>query len=335
MNHFQAIFALALSACLGLAGPAAGAIPENFAPGDYLKPSVCPANYMADVALACVAKKLDSAACLAAGFDFKQGPPPVCVADPAKAPKAACKAISSYAATVNGSGADATCAYERVNPSSAAGDYIGDCFHVKGVPPGTGLAGDRMYFVSGQRNIDGDNDRELTLVPGHLQFFPTLGCLADAGTPVKAQASQLIEAGASRQGYSYGLLTMPYKYFPKDRSFIVGAPVGAYLGWRYGQAGSGTMVALALTLGQVKGETVDPTKLDANKQPTVTGTTDVPALSAAVGVMFDVLKSPRGKPFKAGLFFGRDTVSAEPTIRYRYNRKNWLAVQLGYDFTDN
>lgn len=148
-------------------------------------------------------------------------------------------------------------------------------------------------------------------------------------------AAALMEAGALRSGYAFGLLTMPYKYYPGEKSFVAGVPIGAYLGWRNGVAGSGSTFAAALTLGQVKADTVDPAQKDANGKPTVIGSADVAALSLALGVMYDLLKSPVGKPFKAGIFVGADVVSRDPTVSYRFNRKPWVAIQLGYDFTDN
>jgi hypothetical protein len=148
-------------------------------------------------------------------------------------------------------------------------------------------------------------------------------------------ASQMNAVGATRFGYAYGFLTMPYKYFPSEKSFQVNVPIGAYMGWRWGAAGSGQTLAAAVTLSTVKANTVDPNTLDASGKPTVTGTTDVAALSIAAGIMFDVLKSPAGKPFKTGVFVGRDIVNQDPTIDYKFNRKNWIAVQIGYSFTDN
>ncbi len=219
----------------------------------------------------------------------------------------------------------------------AAGDYIGDCFVVKVVPQGTALKSGQNYYVSGQKNLD-DDDRELTLLEGSMRYiaaWPPLNCRPTGGSEHKVKASDLIEAGASRQGYTDGLLTMPYKYFPNEKSFVINAPVGGYLGWRDGLAGSGRTVAVALTLSSVSANTVDPNQPDSAGKPTVTGTTTVAALSFAGGMMFDILKSPRGKPFKTGVFFGRDVVSKDPTIDYRFNRKTWVAIQIGYDFTDN
>jgi len=145
----------------------------------------------------------------------------------------------------------------------------------------------------------------------------------------------MMSTGAGRYGWAYGALTMPYKYYPSDKSFVAGVPIGAYLGWRMGRAGSGVTLAGALTLSQVKAETVDPKVLDGDGKPTVTGTADVAALSAAVGVVFDVSKEPGTKAFKAGLFVGKDRITHSPTIDYKHSGKTWFAVQIGFDFTDN
>ena len=334
--------ALVLAFC-ALSLGAQAAVLDKFNPADYAKPTECPQHYGPDpVNGVCQAKKdeikaLDDKTCKGAGLKFNATSG--CVAE-AAAQNADCKKIPGYASMVSGAGDKAACSYERTIPVSATGDYIGDCFTIVAVPPGTNLEKGKSYFVSGQKNLD-DEDRDLILVSGDYQllpssdqWFPSL-CHATGGPQHQITASKLIEAGASRRGYAYGFLTMPYKYFPSEKSFLVNVPIGGYLGWRYGQAGSGTTAAFALTLSTVKANTVDPKLLDAAGKPTVTGSADVAALSGAFGLMFDILKSPRGKPFKAGVFIGRDVVSKDPTVDYRFNRKNWIAVPIGYDFTDN
>ena len=207
----------------------------------------------------------------------------------------------------------------------------------------TDLTAGKNYLVTNQRAIDTTDtaDRELSLVSStnfwHSDWdtWPLVGCTAEKnGTQHHVSASKLIVAGAKRRGYAYGFLTMPYKYFRSKKSFLINVPLGGYLGLRYGQAGSGTTFAFAVTLSSVKAETIDPAKLDAAGKPTITGTADVSALSGAFGFIFDVLKSQAGKPFKAGIFVGRDVVNSTPTIDYQFNRKTWIAIQLGYDFTD-
>ena len=220
-----------------------------------------------------------------------------------------------------------------VAASSGAGDYIGDCLSISnpaGVQPPSG-----NYFVSTQANLP-SGDRNLTLLKARDDGWP-LTCKPDGTSPAKpivVAASQLMAAGATRTGWTYGALTMPYKYYPGTKTFSANAPIGAYVGLRRGQAGSGHTYAFALTLSSVKADTIDPKTLVDGK-PSVTGTTDVAALSLAAGMMFDVLKSSAGKPFKAGLFVGVDRVSRSPSVSYAQNGKAWLALQIGYDFTDN
>ncbi|GEM_PF-3524514 len=343
-NHFHwTATVLSGVVCLLLQAPAQSALPDNINPADYIKP-VCPDYYKyengdcnAETDKIATLKEKD---CKGSGlkFDDKRSPAPACIVDDKKDTGPACKPLSGYTSKISGTGGDATCRYELTIPASAPGDYIGDCFHIKTKPSDTQLVVGEYYFVSGQKTVNKD-DRELTLVSGKLGaklgFIP-IGCYATAGgSQHHVLASQLIEAGASRSGYTFGILTMPYKYFPSEKKFQVNVPIGAYLGWRYGQAGSGTTAALAVTLSQVKANTVDPTKLDAAGKPTVTGTADVSALSYAVGMMSDILKSSGGRPFKAGVFLGKDIVNSDPAVDYRFNRKTWIAIQLGYDFTEN
>lgn len=328
----------------------AAALPDKFNPAEFAKPKVCNDHYKLDAAnglckppAEAELATLGEAACKAASFTY-DSTAKACKPGSATAVAAQCQPISGMKSKLAAGGTkDAACTYDNAVAASAASDYIGDCFRITTVPSNSGLQAGRQYFVSGQRNVT-ETDRELTLTEGGLSLWrrgawiPTWGCkpTGDASSATyTVSAAALMEAGAYRSGYTWGLLTMPYKYYPGEKSFVAGLPIGAYLGWRNGVAGSGSTVAAALTLGQVKADTVDPSKPDANGKPTVTGKADVAALSLALGVMYDLLKSPAGKPFKAGLFVGADVVSRDPTVSYRFNRKPWVAVQLGYDFTDN
>jgi hypothetical protein len=310
---------------------------EKFVPLDYSQPNVCSDFYEFEkVGGTCKGfpEKVDKpseARCNGFDFSFDKSSGKCSSAGATKIP--ACKPMVGFLPSISGTGAEAKCSYERLVVRSAPGDYIGDCIEIKVKPAGTDIDVGK-YLVTAQKEIEGD-DRELTLVPGEVQVFPGVHCASLSGSPKKVNASQLIDLGAIRQGYTYGFLTMPYKYYPGQKSFQLGIPVGGYLGWRYGQAGSATTAAAALTLGTVKANTVDPNKLDGSGKPSVLGSSDVPVISLALGVMFDILKSSRGKPFKAGVFVGADVVNNDPTIEYRFNRKKWVAIQLGYEFTDN
>jgi len=326
--------ALALAFLPALAHAANG---DSFDPADYLKPTQCPAHFDLQKATGTCAARPDEIKALAAtactGPGLALNPAKVCEAVPA-APSPECKPLSGRKAKVNGGGAAATCTYEDAVPVSGLGDYVGDCIDIKARPSGTQLQPGALYKVTGQTNVE-PFDRNLTLVEAETPWY-RVGCRAQAGgEPRHLLASTMSESGAVRSGYAYGVLTMPYKYFPGEKSFVTNVPIGAYMGWRTGQAGTGLTTAVAMTLSSVKANTVDPTRLDAAGKPTVTGEANVAALSTAFGWMFDILKSPAGKPFKAGVFFGRDVVNSDPSVDYRFNRKTWIAIQLGYDFTDN
>ncbi len=253
-----------------------------------------------------------------------------------------CPDIKGYvsAVVVSDDGKTAQCRYTRPDlPSSHAGDYEGDCFRLKtplgGLPAGTRL------IVSEQSKPSTDPDPDLVLVRGvnwgvgMLQDFVPgwLSCRVDESDhpPVKLSASELARSGATRRGYSYGLLTMPYKYFPGSKEFIAGLPVGGYLGWRAGQPGSAFTVAVAATLSTVQGKTYTT---DANGVRTDTGSTNLSALSWAIGATFDVTRRPGSQAFKSGIFVGRDHVNLTPNVDYKYNNKTWVAIQIGFDFTD-
>ena len=112
---------------------------------------------------------------------------------------------------------------------------------------------------------------------------------------------------------------------------MAGLPIGGYLGWRTGQPGSAITVALAATVSSVQAKTF---VTDGNGVRTDTGTTNAMALSWAVGATFDVSRSPGGQAFKSGIFVGRDHVNPTPNLDYKYNNKTWVAIQIGFDFTD-
>lgn len=227
------------------------------------------------------------------------------------------------------------CHVVRDTPRSAMGDYVGDCFKIIAVPSPNTLpfAVGEHIEVQSQRALTGD-DKELTVSVSKratlLGFTDmTYGCGQNTGPLTTIRASKLAEVGAHRYGYTYGVLTLPFKYYPGDKSILAGGlAIGPYFGRRWGQPGSAVTFAVAATLGSVKGEVRDA----ADK---VTSTPDLTAFSVAAGLMWDVSKNPNTKAFKIGLFYGKDRVSSNDTVKFKQNGKPWVAFQIGYDFTDN
>jgi hypothetical protein len=257
-----------------------------------------------------------------------------------------CPGIHSYTAKVlSDTAGQLSCVYERPDaPTSSQGDYVGDCFHLK-TPVGNLAAGTRL-FVTDQDAQDKASPM-LTVVRAVNWgddlggFFQDLvpgwpGCRATvSNTPATAvSATELTKSGATRRGYAFGALTMPYKYFPGSKKFIEGVPLGAYLGWRVGQPGSALTFAASVTLGSVSADTVTRTGTGASEVVTITGSTQAAALSWAGGLMVDVSRNPASKPFRAGFFVGKDHVNRSDNISYEHNNKTWVAVQIGFDFTD-
>lgn len=318
-----------LVALLSCASAVQAQIADNFKPSDFSEPNTCPAGYDADLPnKSCklneqAAQALGESACLASGFKFEASK---CVTAGSKAPPLACKPLPGFDAKIDAG----KCDYKKVVASSTPGQFMGDCLKVLSPPSGSGLTPNGMYAVTDQDPVAG-GDKMLTLLPGEITLFPTIGCQQRSGVKVKQLASDLVNV-SNRYGYTWGLLTMPYKYFPKQKSFISGAPLGGYIGWRAGQASSGFTFAAAATLGSVKADSLGK---DPSGAEIVTGTTEVSALSFALGVVFDAAKEKGAKPFKAGVFIGSDIVNTSTSFRYPYNKKTYIAIQLGYDFTDN
>jgi hypothetical protein len=218
-------------------------------------------------------------------------------------------------------------AEEAAKPaSSARGDYIGDCFKIIATPaePAPKLPSGTYWQVQSQS--DDKNDPELTIVSATstARYF-----CSPKGDPVqKVKASVMTEIGAERLGWTYGMLTLPFKYYAHDKSFASAGSLGPYVGRRSGAAGSAITFAGTLAIGSVKGEVKDSAGV-------TTDTPELLALSIAAGWMYDISKSPGGKPFKIGLFIGRDYVGAGNAVKYARNGQTWAAFQIGFDFTDN
>jgi hypothetical protein len=224
---------------------------------------------------------------------------------------------------------------------------VGDCFVIKSQIAELHRAqpGHRHWIVTAQDVRDANNPT-LTMIPASQwgdgdiadwiqRAVPLLGCTpkSSTATPVDMPAGTLQRHGAIRRGFVYGLLTTPYKYYPSDKRFETGLPIGPYLGWRVGESGVGTTLVSAVTIGSVTAESLDTDPADTTKKR-VSGTTNLTSLAAAVGLVFDITRNPSKSPFKVGLLFGKDYVNKGDNIRYEHNRKTWVALQIGFDFTD-
>lgn len=245
-------------------------------------------------------------------------------ADPAPTPQ--CRSVAGGSVQFK----DGKCWFDSHVTSSASGDYVGDYFTIIGVPnddPGRfgGPPGTHLKVLS-QKSL-GETDRMLTLIKADVKMMFWTKENA-TGETVTVKASELIEYGAERTGWTYGALAIPYKYYFGGKNFGSSVAIGPYVGRRWGRPGSAVTLAVSAAIGSVKGEVRDA-------QDKITSTPDLMAYSAAVGVMWDISKAQGVKPFKIGMFVGADTVSADDGVKFKNNRKPWVAFQVGFDFTDN
>lgn len=265
--------------------------------------------------------------CQGDGIAFKDGKCEFLAPD--KAPKPTCDDRITDVSVQDGK-----CVVEKKTPRSSPGDYVGDCFKIVATPKPNDMGfevGERLLVLS--QAVEGDDRRlqvtrakrsEFPLVPLPIPYF-----CEPVGPELKPlMASQLTASGAERLGWTYGVLTMPYKYYTRDKTFSAGASIGPYVGRRSGAAGSAITFAVAATIGPLKGEIVDAAG-------NVTSTPELMGYSIAAGWMFDISKAPGVKPFKIGLFFGQDRVSKDDAAKFKQNGRGWVAFQIGYDFTDN
>lgn len=223
------------------------------------------------------------------------------------------------------------CVIDRKVPRSAVGDYVGDYFEIKArsqALAGAGVQNSARLKVLSQQPL-GEDDKLLTVIA--VKEWKAFGGgyePINRDEILQVKASDLIDAGATRHGWAYGVLALPFKYYASDKSMASGLSLGPYFGRQVAAPGSIYTIAVAAALSSVKGEVRDAD----NK---ITSTPDLQAFSVAVGTMWSISKAPKIKPFKIGLFVGLDSVRSDDVVKFKNNRKAWVAFQVGFDFTDN
>jgi hypothetical protein len=136
-------------------------------------------------------------------------------------------------------------------------------------------------------------------------------------------ATQLGKYGNFRQGFTWGGLTIPYKFELKDHSFQATPSVASYAGYESWLAGVSYAIVGALGLGGSS---------QANQSTATTPTTTSPnsggtkaLYTAGVGFVFTL-----GATFKGGILTGKDWAGSG--AGYKYEGRTWLALTLGAGF---
>jgi len=132
----------------------------------------------------------------------------------------------------------------------------------------------------------------------------------------------LVSSPPDRYGLTYGTLMVPFKYhFRGDKDFSGGTSVGGYLGFRQDKSGvTGLAVQYVAFLGAATIEV--PQTVDG-----ATTTQNMTGVSYGLGLLGTVKDS-----FHMGLILGADRVNAN--AGYKDNGKAWLAVSLGFAFSN-
>jgi hypothetical protein len=164
---------------------------------------------------------------------------------------------------------------------------------------------------------------------------PTL-CGADAGEIAVLDknydftADQLSKQEFYREGFTWGGLVIPYKFYFKDKSIKSNSSIvgfAGYEGWIPGAslslvlaAGAGTTPSTTTPAGTVAGTGTTPGS-------TTSTSTTVVTYTVATGL---ILAFGDSKTVKAGLMFGRDYQGNASA--FAYENKTWMALSIGAGF---
>jgi hypothetical protein len=125
-------------------------------------------------------------------------------------------------------------------------------------------------------------------------------------------------------GWSWGALSVPFKYHPGSHDFTTSVSLGPYLGYTLEWFGWGVALTPLVSVGI---STITVQSLQANNTTT---TSNLTGYHWAIG---SILTLQKRSGFQIGLVYGKDYVGANSTIPYQYEAKGWIALSLGYAFT--
>jgi hypothetical protein len=147
--------------------------------------------------------------------------------------------------------------------------------------------------------------------------------IAEYGQLYQFTGSQIKDSAFIREGFTWGGLVVPFKYYFKDKSIKTNSSVvgfAGYEGWFPG-------VSLASVVAAGVGASSQPTTTTsgANPSSSTSSTTTVATYTFGLGVI-----ATFGGTVKAGLMFGRDYQGNPAT--FPYENKTWMALSIGAGF---
>ena len=134
--------------------------------------------------------------------------------------------------------------------------------------------------------------------------------------------TDIVGTPPDRYGLTYGMLLVPFKYhFTGDKDFTGSTSVGGYLGFRQDKSGlTGLAAQYVVFLGATSVEVAQTVDGQSTSQ-------NLTGVSYGVGILGTV----KGD-FHMGVVLGADRVNKN--AGYKDNGKAWLAVSLGFAFSN-
>jgi hypothetical protein len=156
-------------------------------------------------------------------------------------------------------------------------------------------------------------------------------CGSEATQPVKYgetytfTADQLAKNDYYRQGFTWGGLVVPFKFYFKDKSIKSNSSVVGFVGYEGWFSGVSIASVAAVGLGLAPGSSTSTTSTTTTTSTTSASTSTAATYTAAVGFI-----ATFGGVVKAGVMFGRDYQGN--AAAFPYENKTWMALSIGAGF---
>jgi len=201
-------------------------------------------------------------------------------------------------------------------------------------PAGSTLAPSNTQQVSGYFESGFDPFHPWASIPANAR--PCDSDLPGAAAPVIAVTDRtytfdgqtLAKSDFYREGFTWGGLVIPYKFYFKDKSIKSNSSVvgfAGYEGWFPGVSLS-TIVALGGGTAPTPASSSSSTTSKSSTSSMTTNTTTLVTYTAAVGF----IAAFGDGTVKAGLMFGRDYQGN--AAAFPYENKTWMALSIGAGF---
>lgn len=148
---------------------------------------------------------------------------------------------------------------------------------------------------------------------------PPLLKRGDSPIKVKENVGGFVVDYGEQKGWTYGALVVPYKYYIKPGDITGAATVAPYAGYRWDLNPTGFEFRPIFFAG--------PTVLTGIEENG--DSTSLFGLSVGLGLLFEI-----NNEFNAGFVVGKDYVSSGDKSKFDAHADKWIALSLGYDFSN-